>query len=153
MVVSMKKKSKPTFTPPEPPSVEILRLETVDGCGIYKSNPAPSEFYWGAITTSENSLWQKVTNNFQDSSVHPTPLQEFGLEMDLWQEFFCGFSNLQQYSNWLFNPHWRRSFAAHGVKMVTYKVPRDEVKFGRKQILFNKSMATKIKEEPLSNYL
>lgn len=148
----MAKKTKPKFTLPEPPSVEVLRLETVDGCGIYLSNPNHSDLYWKPITINEESLWYEVTNNFQDHSVHPTPLQEFGIEMDCWPELFCGFSNLDQYRNWLFNPYWRRAFDAKGVKLVTYKVPRDEVRFGRKQILFNKSLATKIKEEPLSNY-
>lgn len=148
----MKKPRKPKWQPPEPPSVEIIRLETVDGCGIYKSNPDASNYYWAPITVNENSLWYEVTNNFQDHSVHPTPLQEFGIEMDCWPELFCGFANLKQYNDWLFNPYWRRAFAAKGVKLVTYKVPRDEVRFGRKQILFNKSMATKLKEEPLSNY-
>jgi hypothetical protein len=148
----MAKKIKPKFTLPEPPSVDVLRLETVDGCGIYKSKPNTTGSSWGAVTTTEESLWCLVTNNFQDSSLHPNPCQEFGLEMDYWPELFCGFSNLDQYRNWLFNPYWRRAFAERGVKMVTYKVPREEVKFGRKQILFNKSMATKIKEESLSNY-
>jgi hypothetical protein len=148
----MAKKTKPKFTLPEPPSVEVLRLETVDGCGIYKSNSKNSSAFCVNMTTSEESLWCQVTNNFQDSSVHPNPCQEFGIELDYWQELFCGFANLEQYRNWLFNPYWRRSFAERGVKMVTYKVPRDEVRFGRKQILFNKSMATKIKEESLSNY-
>lgn len=149
----MAKKTKPKFKLPEPPSVEILRLETVDGCGIYKSKPNNSSSFCLNMTTKEESLWSQVTNDFHDSSVHPNPCQEFGIELDLWPELFCGFSNLEQYRNWLFNPYWRRAFAERGVKMVTYKIQQDEVKFGRKQILFNKSMATKIKEEPLSNYL
>ncbi len=146
----MKKKSKIVIS--DSPSVEILRLETVDGCGIYKSNPKNSSSSCINLTTKEESLWCQITNDFQDKSVHPNPFQEFGIDLDYWPEFFCGFSNLEQYKNWLFNPYWRRAFASCGVKMVTYKVPCEHVKVGHKQVLFNKSMATKIKEEPLSNY-
>lgn len=148
----MAKKTKPKFTLPEPPSVEVLRLETVDGCGIYLSNPNHSNLYWKPITVNEESLWYQVTNNFQDHSVHPTPLQEFGIEMDCWPELFVVF------------PTWSNTATGclilTGVELLIQKVLSllpikfHAMKFG---LVANKScsikvLRRKIKEESLSNY-
>lgn len=150
MVVFMKKQRQPKWMPPEPPSVEVIRLETADGFGIYRSVELPENR--PSFVDLEKSVWFQVTQ-FHDSSVHPSPSVEFSIELDMWPEFMSAFANVEQYRKWVFNPYWRRAFAERGVKMVTYKVQRDEVKFGRTQVLFNKHFAKKIKEEPLSQYL
>lgn len=129
---------------PELPMVEVLRLETHDGFGIYHSKKH---------TLREESLWFNVTNQFNDKSVHPDPSKDTGIDLNYWDEFICGFRDVEQYQHWVFNPYWRRQFAEKGVKMVTYKVPKCEIRMGRRQLVFNSNVAVKVKEESLYNYL
>lgn len=126
------------------PMMEVLRLETSDGFGIYHSKK---------YALREDSLWFTVTKQFNDTSVHPDPTKDTGVDLSYWDEFICGFKDVEQYQHWVFNPYWRRQFADKGVKMVTYRVPKCEVRMGKRQLVFNSRVAVKVKEESLTNYL
>lgn len=124
--------------------VTVFRLETSDGLGIYRNN---------IKNTSKPSMWDLVTNKFEDPIINPIPYNDLKIDLSYWSEYICGFKDIEQYKNWVFNPYWRRQFANKGVRMVTYTVPEDSIHFGKKQLAFNKNLAIKINDESLLNYL
>ena len=120
----MAKKSK---TPIE--TVTVYRIELEDGTGVYRS--------------SKGNLWNKITDSMVDFSCHPRPQEDPVLNYDeLFDvKFSFGFSSIEQYKNWFFNPYWRKELSKYGVFLSLYEVDKEHFRNGQKQIIFRKDHA------------
>lgn len=114
-------------------TVTVYRLEFPNGDGVYRH------------TEEKDSLWTQITGNFEDETLHPRP------ERDIpnWDDCFdChwsfGFSSVEQYKNWVFNPFWRREFSRLGAVLSAYETPQHKTRRGRRQVIFLKSHAQKV---------
>lgn len=112
-------------------TIQVLRLETANGEGVYRDNK----------DKDKPSIWTTITGGFIDNGLHPKPITEFGIEPDMYQEYIYGFKTLEQYKTWVFNPHWRKRLVDCKVQLSTYEVPVDSVMIGRCQVMFVKNDA------------
>lgn len=60
----------------------------------------------------------------------------------------CGFRSLRQMHKW-FSPDDIRLLMRYGYKLVVYDVDEENIRFGRKQIVFNKEEAKPVREVKL----
>jgi hypothetical protein len=121
-------------------TVEVIRLELKSGAGIYRDNEGK---------TNKISTWNRVTGSFLNEDLHQFPKKDKNLDFDdsFDQDYFFGFKDLEQYKQWVFNASWRKDFAKCHVVLSTYEVPKEFVKFGKRQLIFQKGKARLVKQE------
>lgn len=108
--------------------MQVFRLELKDGTGIYRG---------------VENIWNRVTKNFEDSSLHTHPTQDKILDFCDWidTEYFFGFETIDDYKTWVFNPYWRMQLGKYGVLLSTYEVTKEHVRKGKGQLIFKKEKA------------
>ena len=66
---------------------------------------------------------------------HPTPYND-GIETMTWDEY-CGFVSREAIDKWFHG--WKTKLHKHGYHIAVYEVPFELVKFGRLQVVFDRT--------------
>lgn len=126
--------------------MEVWRLETDEGIGIYQS-------VIGFDGRRQPSLWSRSTNNSCDPDWHPIPhssqhlMSQFDDKAHLrnFIEYSFGFSGKRQFLQWVFDPKWRHALVKNGVLLNIYNVDKRLCLVDNHQVMFIKDKAKLIK--------
>lgn len=95
------------------------------------------------------NIWNVVTKNFRDYSVHPLPCEDHLLNFsdlaDL--DYYFRFNSIEDYKTWVFNPYWRMQFRKYDIFLSIYEVSEEDVRKGNGQIMFKRDNAKLISRE------
>lgn len=140
----------------------IYRIESDEGKGIYSAG-------FGHRFTRAG-----LANNTKDL-IHPSPeeeeeLRSFWLGLKLsrnkridWElkgrrDWYCGFESMEQLLDWFpregLQQMWR-TMMKHGrtARIITYKIPANQVKRGTRQAVFRKDKAEVVNVQPLERFV
>lgn len=117
----------------------VFRLEMPDGKGIFQS--------YG----NKPSIWTQCSDGYQNIQKHPT--LAFDRELQLVEEelgrkirdYFFGFTSLNQYKKWMFNPLWRKRLSTLKAQLNEYEVEDGYLFKSEYQALFKKEFSILIK--------
>jgi hypothetical protein len=106
--------------------ITVFRIEDEEGVGPYSKT--------GVGLDTDNT------------DHHPTPGED-GIRLE--HSHNCAFNSIEQLRNWFSDRNDQGILVVKGFTCNVYSVPIDHVKFGSKQVTFDKSHAKKISNVPL----
>lgn len=110
----------------------VYRIEKEDGVGPYFSRNYKD-------LVDENGMTM-LEYHGGDYINHPCPPED-GIR-DIEPEEFCGFESMDALNDWF--EDWIPILIEAGYKIVTYDVSTSFVRFGKKQLVFNKDFAERV---------
>lgn len=84
-----------------------------------------------------------LLSNHNNTDKYPTPYEDMRDYND--KKLACGFKNLIQLTYWFSKPQ-RIQLRKNGWRFYAFEIADDEVKCGKRQCLFKRQLATKVKE-------
>lgn len=87
---------------------------------------------------------------------HPTPNND-GIDPNWWMwhaddSWLCGFNGYKQFAKWFYKNSSNKNLRERGFVLRRYQVPKEEIKFGRMQVVFNRQCAKLVGEQPVKVY-
>ena len=113
--------------------MKVYRWENAKGYGPYIDNNI--------------SLGDTLRRRHHDTKYHPGPCQDGGLE-HIYPTEVCGFRSLRQMHKW-FSPDDIKLMMRYRYKLVVYDIDEEDIRFGRKQVVFKKKEAKPVREVKL----
>jgi len=105
--------------------MKVYRLETEEGAGPYRAGHCMALGIWTLRCEQ-----------------HPLPWED-GLD-EISSHEVCGFANLDQLCAW-FNDSEIRALESRGVFVWEFEIPKGRIRFGRKQIAFDRNQANRVR--------
>lgn len=118
-------------------NVFVWRLESQEGIGVYQSS------------SLKDSTWNISTNSFKCQKRNPTFFQDVFFDNVIVNDVkHCsfGFSNLEQYKNWVFKKEWRIELEKNKAVLRKYQVEDGLFLESPFQVVFRKDFSILVEE-------